>query len=333
MASGLYGGLQRLGLELPDWAPVADLHGPLMIGGLFGTLIALERAVALQRSWAYAAPLLSLAAGLLLLAGAPPALGGTLLVLSALLLTLVSATILWLQPAAFTALLVAASAMQVAGHATWTISADAPTAAGWWIGFLVCTIAAERLELSRILQPPRLASLLLVPVLAAIALGAAGGFHADAGRMLFGLGLLGLAAWLLRYDVAMRTVRMRGQSRFCAIAMLSGYAWLAGGAAVLLAAGNSPFTYDMVLHAIFIGFVLSMVFGHALIIVPAIAGVSLQYHAALYLPLALLHLSAGVRLAGGLLEVPVLRQSSGLLTVAALLGFGLTLVLTRPRRR
>ena len=56
--AGLAAGLARLGWPFPH--PVADLvllHGPLMASGFFGTVISLERAVALARRWGYLGPL------------------------------------------------------------------------------------------------------------------------------------------------------------------------------------------------------------------------------------------------------------------------------------
>ena len=41
-----------------------------------------------------------------------------------------------------------------------------------------------------------------------------------------------------------------------------------------------------------------MVFGHAPVIFPAVLRVTMPYHAAFYVPLALLHLSLAVRIAG-----------------------------------
>ncbi|MGB7543793.1 MAG: hypothetical protein WBM28_17470, partial [Burkholderiales bacterium] len=55
LAFGVGAGLVRMGwqLPLPDVA-LAAWHGPLMIAGFFGTVIGLERAVALAERWAYA---------------------------------------------------------------------------------------------------------------------------------------------------------------------------------------------------------------------------------------------------------------------------------------
>ena len=48
---------------------------------------------------------------------------------------------------------------------------------------------------------------------------------------------------------------------------------------------------DAALHAAAVGFVFSMVFGHAPIIVPAIMRVTLPYWPAFYVPLVMLHAS------------------------------------------
>ncbi len=44
-------------------------HGPLMVGGFLGTVIGLERAVALGKPWPYAAPLLTGIGAILLMGG------------------------------------------------------------------------------------------------------------------------------------------------------------------------------------------------------------------------------------------------------------------------
>ena len=62
---GVGAGLLRLGWAVPR--PAADLaafHGPLMVSGFFGTVISLERAVALAQRWAYLGPLAAGVGGL-----------------------------------------------------------------------------------------------------------------------------------------------------------------------------------------------------------------------------------------------------------------------------
>lgn len=122
---------------------------------------------------------------------------------------------------------------------------------------------------------------------------------------------------------------MSGQIRFMAAAMLSGYLWVAVSGLALLLIQGAPFAYDLTLHALLIGFVLSMVFGHALIIFPAVTGVILRYRPALYVPLALLHASVLLRVTGGLLELSAIRVASGPLTAVALIAFATTMALGR----
>ena len=72
LAFGVAGGLGRLSaLEVAGTA--IALHGPLMVSAFFGTVISLERAVALGRPWAYAAPLAAGLGGIFLLLGFPSA--------------------------------------------------------------------------------------------------------------------------------------------------------------------------------------------------------------------------------------------------------------------
>ncbi|HJS36788.1 MAG TPA: hypothetical protein VJ789_01515, partial [Burkholderiales bacterium] len=47
LALGVAGGLVRLGAEIPAPPGAIALHGPLMVSGFLGTVIGLERAVAL----------------------------------------------------------------------------------------------------------------------------------------------------------------------------------------------------------------------------------------------------------------------------------------------
>ena len=80
-----------------------------------------------------------------------------------------------------------------------------------------------------------------------------------------------------------------------------------------------------------VGIVLSMVFGHALIILPAIARIRLRYAPALYVPLLLLHGSVILRVGGGLAGWDAGRKGSGVLTVVALAAFAVSLALARRR--
>ncbi|MCL5677413.1 MAG: hypothetical protein M1602_06075 [Firmicutes bacterium] len=145
----------------------------------------------------------------------------------------------------------------------------------------------------------------------------------DLGIRVAGVGLAGLGLWMLQYDVARRTVRQRGLPRFIAVALLVGYGWLAVAGVQALTFGGvvAGVRYDAILHAIFLGFVVSMIFAHAPVIFPAVLGVTMPYRPAFYGHLALLHLSLLLRIAGDLAGSVTWRQWGGMLNVIALLLF------------
>ena len=325
--AALYGGLWRLGWPLPHGERLGEIHGPLMICGFFGTLIGLERAVALGKSWCFAAPLLSCAAALSLFAGLPLAYAAALFTVSAAVLASASLTALRDDRQIFTALLAGAAVCWGVGSLVWLNTESVPPAAPWWLMFLVLTIAAERLDMSRLLGVSRVGLATFLGCVAILIGGASLGLFDPLGATLFGAGLLGLAAWLLRHDIALRNLRRAPHLRFFGVSMAVGYLWLGVAGAALMAAppAIAPYGYDLTLHAILIGFVLSMAFGHSVIVIPAITGAAAPYHPTMYVGLALLHLSVAARICGDLLAVEPARLASGALTVCGLIAFGAAL--------
>ncbi|WP_260477660.1 multicopper oxidase domain-containing protein [Nonomuraea sp. WAC 01424] len=176
-----------------------------------------------------------------------------------------------------------------------------------------------------------------------------------AGVRTAGVGMAAVAGWLAVHDVARRTVRGSGLPRYAAFCLLAGYAWLAvagllwattalttapttapttgpasgpGAAAV-----SGPFLYDAGLHALFLGFVMSMVFAHAPVILPALLRVRLPYRPVLYASPAVLHAAVAVRVAGDLASAGPVRTLGGVLAALALLMFaGCAIVLTLSGR-
>ncbi len=305
---GTGAGLARLDWPMPaSIAQAAAWHGPLMMCGFFGVVISLERAVAVGRLWAYGAPLLT---GL---GTAVALLGGTgwapyLYLAGSGVMLLATLSVLQRQRENFVVVLAVAAACWPVGTALWAGGAGVHEVVLWWLGFLVLTIAGERLELSRFMPPSAAAlrwfalitALLLLALagsLVALLQGAPAATWPVRG---FGVGLLTLAGWLVRYDIARRTVRQSGLTRYIALCLLSGYGWLALGGGVMAVAGLQPGhpSYDAALHALLLGFVFSMVFGHAPIVFPAVLRVALPYHPVFYAPLLLLHGSLALRLLG-----------------------------------
>jgi hypothetical protein len=336
--AGIGAGLARLGYAMPAAvAGVAALHGPLMICGFFGVVIALERAVAIGRAWAYAAPALAGLGSAFVLHGATPSASWAYLGGSAVLL-IASLDVWRRQRALFTFTIVVAAACWTAGVAAWAAGAAVHAVVPWWLAFLILTIAGERLELSRFLPPSPRAQRVFVALLVIVLLSMLASSRWPETLRVYGLGLVGLALWLLKQDIARRTVRQRGLTRFIAVCLLSGYVWLAVGGAVIAAAGSlmpGTASYDAALHALLLGFVFAMVFGHAAIIFPSVLRVAVPYHPTFYAPLVLLNVSLLLRLAGDAGAPGPMLRWGGLLGALALLAFvaGTAGAVWRGRRR
>ena len=328
LVAGLLAGEGRLGWPVGS-AELMAVHGPLMICGFFGTVIGLERAVALGKLWGYGSPAASGLGGLLLMAGHVSP-GMVLLSLGSLIFTLMSAAVLHRQKEVFTAVLGLGGVCWLAGNLVWFASGAPQQAVPLWAAFLVLTIAGERLELSRFLPPWRWRIPSLLPVLALL-----GGGAVLSDWRLFGLGLITLTLWSLRNDVVRRTIRQPGLTRYVAVCLLSGYGWaaIAGALMQTLGWGEGGVWNDAALHALFVGFVFSMVFGHAPVILPAVLRIAVPYKPYFYGPLALLHASLALRLVGDLADSHAVRQWGGLANAAALIVFILTLLVTVIRAR
>ncbi len=333
LLAALWAGLIRLGWVLPPLITgIGALHGPLMVCGFLGAVISLERAVALGRRWAYAAPLFSAVGALVLLTTLAPFLGTLLLTFGSSGMVAIFYVIVRRQPALFTYTMALGALAWFIGNGLWLAGFGFGTVVLWWTAFLVLTIVGERLELSRLLRLSQRVERLFVGAVALLLLVGAlntieSVWFADVGwyigSRIAGVGLLVLAVWLLRFDIARRTVRQRGLTRYIAWCLLLGYVWLGIGGALRLVyadASGGPY-YDAMLHAVFVGFVFSMIFGHAPIILPAVLGRPVAYSRFMYAPLLMLHVSLALRLAGDLALGLGVRQWGGMLNAIAILLF------------
>ncbi|GAU87065.1 hypothetical protein [Bosea sp. BIWAKO-01] len=332
LVSGLSGGLSLLGWPLPAGETHGALHGPLLICGLFGTLLAWKRALDAGDRWALLAPALSGGGTLALLAGMPLALGAGAFVLSAAVLCLAAFVIMLREPSVSTALVELAAISWLVGNLSWFLGNPAADHAGWWLILFVLNVASERMA-----GPGAKGQALReVAVLFAAGLllsGAQNGLVSENGAILFGLGLLTLAGLFLHQDVTERDLRRSGRARFAALSMLLGNLWLGIAGAVLVAQSGGALGYGLSLHVLLIGFLFSLGFGHALIIMPAVSRRRVIYRPLMYLPLAALHLSLAVRVAGEVAGWPDLRAWSGLATLMALTGFALCVLAAASAKR
>lgn len=333
----LWAGLLRLGWSGPSpRASWVGIHGPLMVSGFLGTLIALERAIALAALPAYLAPLLSATGALALILGLPETVGALLLALGSAGLVLINIIIVRRYVALHTVTLLFGGLSLLLGNSLWLAGRPVATITPWWVAFLVLTIVGERLELSRVGRPSRLAARLFGMIIALLILGLFLSLVSFVlGVRLMNLASIALALWLFRYDIARKTVRRPGLTRFVAINMLLGYLWLAiGGLIGLRHAGimAGP-AYDAWLHAIFLGFVFGMIFAHALIIFPAISGLSIPFNRLFYGPVILMQFGLLVRVVGDLTDGFVLRRWGGLMNGLAIVWFLLQIVILAARER
>jgi hypothetical protein len=325
LALGTAAGLARTGVAVTaTGAALQGWHAVLMVCGFFGTLISLERAVAHARLWAYAAPLLSVTASLLLLSGAPVPAAALAFSGAALVLTAVSALMAATHRASYTLTLAIGAAAWLAGNLLWWQTGSVAPALSWWAAFLVLTIAGERLELSR-LRPPSPAAARLFALLVAgwLAAAAAATVSGAPGWRALGAVIAATGVWLVVNDIARYTIRGKGVTRYMAVCLLSGYGWLmlAGAVLVLAAEPTAGFAWDASLHALMLGFVFSMVFAHAPVILPAVTRLPVAFHAGFYLPLALLHASLALRIAGDLSAQMAWRQWGAAANAVTLLLF------------
>ena len=308
LLAAIWAGWIRIGWGWP--ALVARLpvsHGPLMVSGFLGSLSAIERVVALEMvlpwsNWRkaalYAGPIFTLAGGFLLLGEETAVYGPLLMVFGSAVLVLIFGLIVKMHPALHTAVMAIGAAAWLAGNALWLVGRPIHFAVWWWAAFLILTIAGERLELSRVVRLTKQHRQLFGIAAGVLLLGLVWSiFQYSLGLRVVGIGFVLLGAWLLRFDIARRTMRQQGLTRYIGTCLFSGYIWLVVSGVLLLIIGgvSAGLLYDAILHTVFLGFVFAMIFGHAPIIFPSILGIPLAYRPAFYSHLILLHVTLLLR--------------------------------------
>jgi hypothetical protein len=319
LLAGLAAGLARFGWIQVPWAAV---HGPLMVCGFLGGMISLERAAAMDRPWAYGAPALAALGSVLLITGHSGWAAGSYVMAGAWMSGL-HAVFFRRQPAFHTAVMLAGSLAWCAGSIAWFWSGEVWRAVPLWVAFPALMVAGERLELSRF---GRMAPWVLPAFLAAaglIFLGAVLSVWNPGGVAVLSFGLLAACVWLLSYDQGLRRHATEKRDRFSGLALKLGYAWLMAAALLGLTRGlpaAGPAT-DAFLHCFFLGYVFCMILAHAMLIFPALSGLSLTFHPGFPTALLMLNASLGLRLGGDLFSSWEARRWGGLFNGAAILTF------------
>ena len=370
LLAGLDASLVRLGALAPvPSTSLGSIHGLLMIYGFLGTAICLERAVALQsdgrRIWAYAAPLLTGAGGVsAIVIALNPAVRNALsdlpiprlaaahlagfapermmpgFLMTAGMTTLASIyCYVWSRRQASHAVLIQllGALIGLGGILLWWRGVDTPRVVTWWLAFLVVTIVGERVELARLAFATGSTQRRITVECAALMVGLALALFAPfLGYPLIGASLGILVADTAWHDVARGTVRTSGLPRLAGVCMLSGYGWALVPSILWVVAPPAfdGYGYDASVHAITIGFVVSMLLAHAPVIIPAVARREVPYHWAMWVPFVFLQLSLALRLLAGARKAEYPWRLGGTLAVMGMLLFvGTTLALTIRRAR
>ena len=368
LLAGLDASLVRLGALAPIASTsLGTVHGLLMIYGFLGTAICLERAVALQsdgrRAWAYAAPLLTGAGGISAivisvnegaratltslpiprflaahLSGFAPErmMPGFLITLGMAALSAIYCYV-WARRQATHAVLiqVIGALIGLGGVLLWWRGLETPRAVPWWLSFLIVTIIGERVELARLAFTSGSTERRITAESTALMVGLTVALYSPTvGYPLIGLALGALMVDTAWHDVARGTVRMQGLPRLAAVCMLSGYAWALVPALMWIVAPPAfdGYGYDAGVHAITIGFVVSMLLAHAPVIIPAVARREVPYHVAMWVPFAFLQVSLALRLLAGAREAAYPWRLGGTLGVVGVLLFVATTLTVTIRR-
>jgi len=333
LLAGIWGGWIRTGWAVP-YTALAVQHGALMVNGFLATLIFFERAVTFKKKWVLLLPAIQ---GLCLVffALSMPAAAQYSTITGAAGFCLMCAYFTWKYRELYYYVFCAGGACLLAGNFVLLHGTLYANAVGWWMGFLLLTIVAERLELSRFLALRPLQKRLLLGCLLLVCLSYF--LPGNGGRWVMAAGLAATAAWLLRYDMARLAIRAPGAHRYAGLLLLAGYAWLPVTAWALVAGAQLPFQYDAVVHSFFIGFVFSMIFSHAPVILPAVVKLPIQvYRPFLYVPFCLLQLSLVLRIRGDVAGSNPLRKWGAMGNgISMLLFFGsiIFIVLSALRKR
>ncbi len=329
---GLWAGWIRAGWNFPGTS-LSVHHGAIMVGGFLTTLIALEKAIPLKRNIVLIVPLIS---ALSLIMAIPGYFNPGLYFLLAGSIGLfgIHMWYLYLYPRDLSALLMLAGAgCLVVGNGMLIHEKFYPSAFPWWMGFLLLTITAERLELSKFLPVSTGVKYFLLGLLTLFLTGILMPFY-GIGKYVSGASFLCIAVWMLRYDVIRVGLKKDGLTRFSSIALMVANAWLMVEGILFMLLPETALSYDMMVHVFFIGYTFSMIFAHGPIILPAVLGISIKpYHPVLYAWIILVQGSLLMRIISDALGSFDGRKISGILSGAGILLYFITLVVVTIRAR
>ena len=330
---GILSGLSRGGAVEGNW--FAQYHPVIFITGFFGTLISLERAVGLGKIF-FLVPA-SIVSGVVLYVffGKPH-----MLILSSLLFCIPSIFVVRMNKYLFYFLF--SSFLFFLGNFAFVLG-GVKSASLLLVESLVLFILAERIELSRIVKLRKSDIIFFIFAFFLILFGLVFLFLVEMNyteRSLVGefpLQLVGvsnimLGFWFLMRDIARRVINIStGITKFSATAVLLAHiSLLISGILILFGKWR---VWGGAIHLISLGFVFSMVFGHAPLIFPQIAKVKPVFSRAFYIPLAMLHMSVLVRVVSEIILLHGIKLISLYLNTASILLFFLVMIGIRLKRK
>ncbi len=322
----IYTGLLRIGVGMPGSLAIAH-HGSLMVNCFLASVIFLERAVSFKSKWLLLLPFVN-ALSLIAFVLNHPDVAFMLTLLGSFGFMVMCGWFIYKYKEPYYYVFFVGAFCLLTGNSLLLKSNFYPASVVFWMLFLLFTIVAERLELTRFLPVSKKAHISLYAILTLMIIAAFLPFHSY-GSSLLALSFLLCAAWLLKYDMAKKAMKMQGHHRYSGLLLIAGYFWLMITAGILLIWQNIPFGYDAMLHSFFIGFVFSMIFSHAPIILPAVIKKPIRiYRPILYYWFVLLQLSLVMRIIADIYGFYQLRKLSGLVNGISLLIFFITIAAT-----
>ncbi len=332
LLTGILTGWFRAGFNIPALGGLYLDHAAIMTGSFLGTVILIERIVAMKKIYLFAFPIIN-ASSLIFYFLNLEEIAFLCLIIGALGLFYVFFLINKKHSDLPHQIMWAGTAAWLIGNVHLLIFHGYAHSILWWMAFLLLTIVGERLELSRFLPISSTKRKALVFLLFVFLISCILPFHLG-GQMLTGITLLLIAFWLMFYDMARKSVKKPGVHRFSAIALFFGYGWLVLSGLLFILNDTGFISYDSLIHSFFLGFVFSMIFAHAPIILPGVLGINYKpFHSSLYLWVLLFQLSLIIRIVGGMFRFPLWKQyaslANGILILCFILNLMLLLIINR----
>lgn len=329
---GIWAGLIRMGWNFPV-STLAVHHGAIMVGGFLTTLIALEKAIPLKRKIVLVIPLLSAFSFVIAIPGYFQ-FGLFFLLAGSIGLFKIHIIYLYQYPRDLSvSLMLLGASCLIIGNVMLIQKQLYPAAFPWWMAFMLLTIIAERLELSKFLPISKQVKYLLLCLLALFLIGVIVPYH-SIGKYLSGIALISIAIWMLRYDVIRIGLKKEGLTRFSSIALMLANGWLILEGILIAVLPETVYSYDMLIHIFFIGYVFSMIFAHGPIILPGVLRITFKpYHPVLYVWLFLVQSSLLLRVCSDAVSNVEARKLSGILSGIGILLYFFTLVILVIRAR